>query len=297
LFGHISLLVPPTSAYRRPSLTSCPHSISHSRPKPAPASTTSAVGRRSTGLVRKSSIRSTWSPREASRSRPGGSRHGLPFPGPGKWLIGTPPTGCSAEVQYVQFRPFPLFDESTATSTPRQCAAPTRARIAAQAVPTAGSRAWGPSGASQRGNDTCGQETYQRGRFSPSISALRCGLTLEDPIDTLRLSRSKRKGLWSPSAMGLYDPARRAGGPSRGLVMRDPEREGRKAARAAVVQVLSGALRFTVDGEQLGPAGRVLAAHGSWYAPLAHGQRTDGDAVDTCGFVSTPQADGGTTRR
>jgi hypothetical protein len=64
----------------------------------------------------------------------------------GKWLIGTPSTGCPAQVQYVQFRPFPLFDESTATSTPRQCAAPTRARIAAPAVPTAGSRAWGALG-------------------------------------------------------------------------------------------------------------------------------------------------------
>ena len=60
----------------------------------------------------------------------------------------------------------------------------------------------GPSGASQGGNDTCGQETYQRGRFSPSTPALRCGLTLEDPIDTLRLSRPKRQGPWSQSAKG-----------------------------------------------------------------------------------------------
>ncbi len=40
----------------------------------------------------------------------------------------------------------------------------------------------GPSGASQGGNDTCGQKTCQRGRFSPSTPALRCGFTLEGPL-------------------------------------------------------------------------------------------------------------------
>jgi len=48
---------------------------------------------------------------------------------------------------------------------------------------------YGPSGASQGGNDTFGLETYQRDRFSPSIPALRCGLTLEGPRDMLRRSR------------------------------------------------------------------------------------------------------------
>jgi len=56
-----------------------------------------------------------------------------------------------------------------------------------------GARCSGSSVASQGGNDTCGQKTYQRGRFSPSTPALRCGLTTEDPIGTLRLSRPERK--------------------------------------------------------------------------------------------------------
>ena len=42
------------------------------------------------------------------------------------------------------------------------------------------------SGASQGGNDTCGRKTYQRGRFTPSTPALRCGLAPEDPRPTLR---------------------------------------------------------------------------------------------------------------
>ncbi len=46
----------------------------------------------------------------------------------------------------------------------------------------------GSSGASQGGNDTCGRKTYQRGRFTPSTPALRCGLTPEDPRATLRRS-------------------------------------------------------------------------------------------------------------
>jgi len=59
--------------------------------------------------------------------------------------------------------------------------------------PGCSTRRSGPSGASQGGNDTCGQKTYQRGRFSPSTPALRCGLTPEDPgPDYADLARPER---------------------------------------------------------------------------------------------------------
>ena len=53
------------------------------------------------------------------------------------------------------------------------------------------------SGASQGGNDTCGRKTYQRGRFSPSTPALRCGLTPEDPRPTLRRYSAAGKALFN----------------------------------------------------------------------------------------------------
>src|ERR1035438_4774974 len=60
-----------------------------------------------------------------------------------------------------------------------------------------------PSGAYQGGNDTCGQKTYQRGRFTPSTPALRCGLTPEDPKPTLRRSYSTGKALFNSALAGL----------------------------------------------------------------------------------------------
>ena len=71
----------------------------------------------------------------------------------------------------------------------------------------------GPSGASQGGNDTCGQKTCQRGRFSPSTPALRCGFTLEGPPTRYVPRCSAESGLsntvlmWVSSASAIRTPA------------------------------------------------------------------------------------------
>ncbi len=65
----------------------------------------------------------------------------------------------------------------------------------------------GSSGASQGGNDTCGQKTYQRGRFTPSTPALRCGLTPEDPPTRYAARFSAERGL-SNTVLACSAPVR-----------------------------------------------------------------------------------------
>jgi len=60
-----------------------------------------------------------------------------------------------------------------------------------------------------------------------------------------------------------------------------------RAGRAAVVQVVSGGLRFTVDGEQLELRPWVMAPDGSRHTPRLDRQRADRDAVDTCRFLTS----------
>jgi len=62
----------------------------------------------------------------------------------------------------------------------------------------------GPSGASQGGNDTCGRKTYQRDRFSPSIPALRCGLTPEDPEPGYADLARPERGLSNSVLAGIF---------------------------------------------------------------------------------------------
>ena len=75
---------------------------------------------------------------------------------------------------------------STDASRPSTCAGSSCLASRGAGAPGCSPAPNGSSGASQGGNDTCGRKTYQRGRFTPSTPALRCGLTPEDPRPTLR---------------------------------------------------------------------------------------------------------------
>ena len=52
-----------------------------------------------------------------------------------------------------------------------------------------------------------------------------------------------------------------------------------QASRAAVVQVLSGRLQFTADGEDLDLGPGFLAPHVAKHAPCAQSHRADGNAA------------------